>query len=499
MLKQRSSGILMHLTSVPSPFGIGDLGPTTYRFVDFLRQAGQNAWQILPLNHTTSHTGHSPYSCFSAFAGNPLLISPILLQRTGLLDKKALQNPPRFPKESVDFAKVSAYKRTLLETAFQRFQAAPRPSDYEVFCARHRDWLEPFAAFVALKRHLKGRVWTDWPTGLRDRKSRALATMTEQLGEVIERERFLQYAFYTQLFALRDYCREQGVQVIGDLPIYVVHDSADVWSHPELFKLTRSKRPKFIAGVPPDYFSKTGQLWGNPVYDWDRVQATGFDWWMQRMRHNLRLFDMVRIDHFRGLVAYWQVPAGHKTAERGKWVDAPCEAFLNTLFRQAPNAAIFAEDLGYITADVREVVAKYCLPCMRVLQFALGGDPACNPHMPHNHVANAIVYTGTHDNNTTRGWFEKDLGAAARRRLTQYMGHRVTSKDASWDLIRVAMASVARLAIVPMQDVLGLGASARMNHPARSQDNWRWRMADKRLTTSLARRLKEITELHGRL
>ncbi len=489
----------MHLTSVPSPFGIGDLGPTTYRFVDFLRQAGQNAWQILPLNHTTSRTGHSPYSCFSAFAGNPLLISPVLLQRAGLLDRKALRSPPRFPKETVDFAKVSEYKRALLETAFQRFRAARRPNDYEVFCAEHEDWLEPFAAFVALKRHLKGRAWTDWPKALRDRKSRALATAAEQLGEAIERERFLQYAFYTQFFALRDYCREQGVQVIGDLPIYVVHDSADVWSRPDLFKLAASKRPKFIAGVPPDYFSKTGQLWGNPVYDWDRVQETGFDWWMQRMRHNLRLFDMVRIDHFRGLVAYWQVPAGHKTAERGKWVDAPCEAFLNTLFRQVPNAAIFAEDLGHITADVREVVAKYCLPCMRVIQFALGGDPARNPHMPHNHVDNAIVYTGTHDNNTTRGWFEKDLDARTRRRLAQYVGHRVTPKAVSWDLIRVAMASVARLAIVPMQDVLGLGASARMNHPAKPQGNWRWRMADKGLTPSLARRLKDITELHGRL
>ena len=499
MLKQRSSGILMHVTSAPSEFGIGDLGPTTYKFVDFLRQAGQNCWQILPLNHTTSKTGHSPYSCFSAFAGNPLLISPVLLRRAGLLPREAVARPPAFPAERVDFAKVASYKRALLDMAFERFNASGPPADFEAFCAEHDDWLEPFATFVALKRHFKGRCWCDWPAALRDRKPRALANAAVQFKEAIDRERFLQYVFYTQFLELKAYCGRQGIQLIGDLPIYVTYDSADVWSHPEGFKLTRSKRPRFIAGVPPDYFSKTGQLWGNPVYDWEHARQTDFDWWMRRIRHNLLLFDLVRIDHFRGLVAYWEVPAGQKTAQRGRWVEAPCDEFMRTLFRHIPSAAIFAEDLGYITADVREVVARYDLPCMRVLQFALGGDPARNPHLPHNHVPNAIVYTGTHDNNTTRGWFDKELKRADRQRLAGYLGRRVVGKEVAWDLIRLAMASVARLAIIPMQDVLGLGATARMNHPAKTTGNWRWRMHDGRLSAPLARKLREITQLHGRL
>ncbi|UCD50258.1 MAG: 4-alpha-glucanotransferase [Phycisphaerales bacterium] len=499
MLKQRSSGILMHITSVPSPFGIGDFGPATYAFVDFLEKAGQNCWQILPLNHTTSSTGHSPYSCYSAFAGNPLLISPVLLRRAGLVPKEALAGWPRFPAERVDFQKVAAAKRSLLKMAFERFQASRRPAGYDTFCTEHRRWLEPFATYVALKRHFRGRCWSDWPAALRDRKPGALTAACTQFREAIERERFLQWVFYTQFLELKTYCHDRGIQLIGDLPIYVTYDSADVWSHPEVFKLTRSKRPRFIAGVPPDYFSKTGQLWGNPVYDWDYARATGFDWWMRRMRHNLLLFDLVRIDHFRGLVAYWEVPAGHKTAQGGRWVDAPADEFMSTLFRHLPAAAIFAEDLGYITADVREVVAQYHLPCMRVLHFALGGDPARNPHMPHNHIANAIVYTGTHDNNTTRGWFEKELTAPDRKRLAHYLGRRVTAKDVAWEMARVAMASVAKLAIIPMQDVLGLGATARMNHPAKTTGNWRWRMRDGQLSASLARRLRELTALHGRL
>ena len=498
MLRQRSSGVLMHITSVPSEFGIGDFGPATYKFVDFLKRARQSCWQTLPLNHTTPQTGHSPYSCFSAFAGNPLLISPVLLYRTGLLRKDDIARPPAFPADKVDFKKVSAHKRALLEIAFERFQTRPRPDDYQRFCAEHQAWLDPFATFVAIRRHLRRRTWGDWPAALRDRKPRALAAATEQLAESIERERFLQYVFYEQYLQLKNYCHDQGVQVIGDLPIYVTYDSADVWSHPEVFKLTRSKRPRFIAGVPPDYFSKTGQLWGNPVYDWDYSEKTGFDWWMQRMKHNLLLYDLVRIDHFRGLVAYWEIPASHKTAQRGRWVDAPSEQFLSTIFRRIPCAAVFAEDLGYITPDVREVIARYHLPCMKVLQFAFGGDPARNPHMPHNHVDNAIVYTGTHDNNTTRGWFDNDLSRTDRKRLSDYLGRRAAAKDISWQLMRLAMASVAKLAIIPLQDILGLGASARMNHPARIRGNWHWRLRAGRLGNPLADRLKRLAETHGR-
>jgi len=499
MLKQRSSGILMHITSVPSEFGIGDFGPATYQFVDFLKRAGQNCWQILPLNHTTARTGHSPYNCFSAFAGNPLLVSPVLVYRAGLLRRSEIANRPSFPADRVDFLKVERYKRELLDQAFRRFQERPRPADYEPFCAQHQAWLEPFASFVAIKRHFKGRLWCDWPATLRDRKTKALNGMKADLADVIERERFLQYVFYRQYLDLQRYAHEQGIQVIGDLPIYVAYDSADVWSNPEVFKLRADKKPKFIGGVPPDYFSKTGQLWGNPVYDWDYSERTGFAWWMQRIRHNLLLFDLVRIDHFRGLVAYWEVPAGHKTAAHGKWVKAPSENFFGTLFRQIPFAAIFAEDLGHITPDVRETVAKYEFPCMRVLQFAFSGDPKRNIHMPHNHIPNAIVYTGTHDNSTTRGWFGHEMDGARRRRLFEYLGHKPAAKEISWELIRLAMASIAKLAIIPMQDVLSLGASARMNHPAKSTGNWFWRMRDGRLTARLAARVRDLTETYGRL
>jgi len=320
----------------------------------------------------------------------------------------------------------------------------------------------------------------------------------EQLAGPIERERFLQYVFYRQYLRLKRYCNEQGIQVAGDIPIYVAYDSADVWSNPDLFKLTKGRKPRLVAGVPPDYFSKTGQLWGNPVYDWQRLEETKFDWWMRRMKHNLLLFDFVRIDHFRGFVAFWEVPASHKNAIRGRWVEAPHSEFFRELFRQIPFAAIFAEDLGYITADVREVVAQYHFPRMNVLQFAFSGDPARNPHMPHNFADNSIVYTGTHDNNTTRGWFEREVKGETRKRLFDYLGRRVSADEIAWELMRVAMRSVAKIAIVPMQDVLGLGAAARMNLPARPTGNWRWRMRPGQTTAKLATRLGKLTETYGR-
>lgn len=498
MLKRRSSGVLMHLTSIPTKYGIGDFGVEAYKFADFLKAAGQNYWQMLPLNHTAARTGFSPYNCFSAFAGNALLISPDLLVEDGLLMRREIGQPPRFPLDSVDYEKVASYKAPLFDAAFSRFREAGRPADYDDFLDRHKLWLEPFVTFVALKRHFKGRQWSDWPAPIRDRKARDLDRVRDRLSDAIDRERFLQYVFYKQYLRLKDYCNRQGIQVAGDVPIYVAYDSADVWSNPELFKLDRSKKAKFKAGVPPDYFSETGQLWGNPVYDWDRLRETDFDWWMQRMKHNLLLFDFVRIDHFRGLVAYWQVPASHKNAMRGKWMDVPHGEFFRELFRQIPFAAMFAEDLGYITADVREVVAKYELPRMNVLQFAFGGDPARNPYMPHNHAENSIVYTGTHDNNTTRGWFEKEVKGEQKRRLFDYLGRRVAAGDVAWELIRLAMASVARIAIVPMQDLLNLPASARMNSPATSEGNWRWRMRPGKADAKLARRLRNLTATYGR-
>jgi len=485
----------MHVTSLPSKHGIGDFGPQAYQFADFLQAAGQNYWQLLPLNHTTAEAGYSPYKCLSAFAGNPLLISPDLLYQDGWLTKREVSDPPAFSAERVDFEKASSYKEKLIDAAFTRFQSTARPAAYAGFVEEHRTWLDPYASFVALRRRFKGQLWSDWPAALRDFGFESSPATNPQS---VERERFCQFVFYRQYLRLKRYCNERGIQVVGDVPIYVAYDSADVWSHPDLFKLTRAKKPRFVAGVPPDYFSATGQLWGNPVYDWQRLEETGFEWWMQRMKHNLLLFDFVRIDHFRGLVAYWEVPASHPNAMRGKWVPAPHDKFLRELLRRIPFAAIFVEDLGYITADVREVVARYNFPRMNVLQFAFGGDPARSTHAPHNYAENSIVYTGTHDNNTTRGWFEKELKADRRQGLFDYLGCRVAAGDISWELMRAALRSVAKIAIVPMQDVLALGAEARMNLPARQDGNWRWRMRPGRTEARLAGRLRKLTWTYGR-
>ena len=308
----------------------------------------------------------------------------------------------------------------------------------------------------------------------------------------------MQYLCFKQYSSLRDKCKENVVTIIGDLPIYVAYDSADVWAHPKNFRLDQSRRPKYIAGVPPDYFSRTGQLWGNPIYDWRHLDRTNFDWWMRRIEHNLKMFDLVRIDHFRGLVAYWQVPAREKTAVRGKWIQAPTEAFFSTLYRRFPAASIFAEDLGYITADVREAISRYNLAGMRVLQFAFDGESMKNPHCPYNHVENCLIYTGTHDNNTTRGWFEKEATPEQKKRLVEYLGRRVTAKTIPREMIRLAMASVAKVAIIPMQDLLGLGSQARMNRPASTRGNWMWRMQKGQATTTLAKDLKKIVETYGR-
>jgi 4-alpha-glucanotransferase len=498
MLKRRSSGILLHVTSLPSNHGIGDFGPSAYEFVDFLEKAGQNYWQILPLNYTAAAAAHSPYNCLSAFAGNPLLISPELLCQDGLLTKAEIAAPPATRTDRVDFKKVAAYKHRLFDAACERFRQRQRPVGYDEFVQQHRNWLEPFVTFVALQQHFKQRCWSDWPTNARNPRATGFASFDDKVSRRMERERFLQYAFFRQYLDLKRYCNERGIQVAGDIPVYVAYDSADVWSHRDIFKLTKTGKPRFIAGVPPDYFSETGQLWGNPVYDWQRLRETQFDWWMRRLKHNLLLFDFVRIDHFRGFIAYWQVPARHQTAARGKWVEVPHKEFFRTLFRQIPFAAIFAEDLGQITADVREVIAKYEFPCMRVLQFAFDGDPAHNPHMPHNHSANSIVYTGTHDNNTTRGWFEQECDKQRRRRLFDYLGRKVPAPDISWELIRLAQASVARLSVIPMQDVLGLGTDARMNFPSRKAGNWKWRLAAGRANARLARRLRQLTETYAR-
>jgi 4-alpha-glucanotransferase len=497
-MRRRGSGILLHVTSLPSPFGVGDMGPGAFRFVDFLVETKQSLWQILPLNPTDPEHYSSPYHSTSSLACNPLFVSPDLLVEDGLLDKSDIQSPPGFRPDRVDYRAVGAYKEKLFRRAFDRFEGGRDRYEYEKFCSENASWLDDFVLFKALKSHFNGEVWSDWPQDIRDRQPEALQWAKEDLGERADMERFLQFIFSRQWNALKKYCNERGIQIIGDIPIYVEHDSADVWVHPEFFKLDDGKRPSAVAGVPPDYFSETGQLWGNPVYRWDVLKEQGYTWWVQRMERNLTLCDVVRIDHFRGLVAYWEVAATENTAINGKWIEAPAMDFLNHLMRKFPFLPIVAEDLGIITPDVREVMHHFELPGMKVLLFAFGEDIAANPYIPHNLSRNCVAYSGTHDNNTIRGWFEGGEAPEDKKRLLRYLGRDVPVEKIHWELIRLLMISAANTVIIPMQDILGLGEEARMNRPATLEGNWKWRLVPDLLTPEVALKLRDMTEMYGR-
>jgi 4-alpha-glucanotransferase len=495
-MQKRGSGILLHITSLPSPYGIGDMGPQAYKFADFLFQTRQRFWQILPLNPTDPIYGNSPYHSISAFSHSLLLISPERMVEDGFLPGTALDPVPAFPQRKVDYRQVIAYKEKLFRDAYERFN--PKECDaYEQFCAENAHWLEDFVFFIALKTHFKEQAWSDWPHEVRNRQPEALRVLREQLREGIEREKFLQYIFSKQWFSLKAYCNQRDIQIFGDMPIYVDYDSVDVWTAPEMFKLNEMKKPSFVAGVPPDYFSETGQLWGNPVYRWDVLKEKRYAWWMRRIKHNLQLFNLVRIDHFRGLVAYWEVPAEEKTAINGTWVDAPAEDFFQALIEQFPDSPIIAEDLGIITPDVREHMDRFGFPGMKVLLFAFNGGES-NPYLPHNHVKNCVLYTGTHDNNTARGWFDNEATPEMKESLFQCLGRKVSAEEVSWELIRLAMKSVANMVIFPMQDILGLGQKDRMNLPSTPKDNWEWRLLPEELTSACVQKLRELTELHER-
>lgn len=499
MITSRGNGILLHITSLPSAFGVGDLGPSAYRFADFLAESKQTYWQVLPLNPTDPVSGaNSPYSSYSAFAGSVLLISPEFLQRDGYLTRSEIENSPPLPSNRVDYISTIEHKRVLFNLAFERSKQKANTHDYNKFCEDNAPWLDDFALFVALKNHFAGQVWSDWPLELRDRHPESLHRLKSQLDEKIESEKFLQFIFFEQWKALKTYCNQKRIQIIGDIPIYVSYDSADVWTNPELFKLNQEKKPIVVAGVPPDYFSATGQLWGNPIYNWDAAQSKGYSWWIQRIGHNLHLFDVVRIDHFRGFAGYWEVPAGETTAINGRWVEAPVIDFFSTLFKRFPDLPIIAEDLGVITPDVRQVMHQFKFPGMRVLLFAFDESLPKNPYAPHNHIRNCIVYTGTHDNNTARGWFEKEADQESRNRYFRYIGRTVSPDKVSVEFVRLAMASVAGIAILPMQDILGLGEEARMNKPSTIQNNWEWRFLPEENTPDVRQRLLEFTELYGR-
>lgn len=496
---QRASGILLHITSLPSPFGIGDLGPSAYGFADFLAETGQRCWQVLPLNPTDQACGNSPYSSPSAFAGNPLLISPELLLNAGFLKKNDLNSLPPFPAGRCDYASVIPYKSELLRAAYHAFQTGGKERDaFERFCQENENWLDAVALFLAIKNHFKGKARVLWEENFRDRNPEQIKRIKKNLGDEIGEVKFYQYLFFKQWLSLKTYCHQKGIQLIGDIPIYVNDDSADVWAHPEIFHLNPEKAPLGVAGVPPDYFSKTGQLWGNPTFRWEILRETGYRWWFERMAHNLRLFDFLRLDHFRGFVAFWEVPAGETTAIHGQWVEAPAVDFFSALLKTFPAHSLIAEDLGTITPDVKEVMDRFGFPGMRVLQFAFGEDRADHPYLPHNFNPNTLVYTGTHDNNTTRGWFENETSSEEKKRIFRYLGRKTSAEQLPAEFIRLAMMSVANTAITPLQDVLCLGEEARINRPSTPSGNWEWRLLPDQLNSYHSEMLLELTETYGR-
>jgi 4-alpha-glucanotransferase len=467
--------------------------------MDFLRDAGQKYWQILPVNPTTPYYDNSPYLSSSAFAGNTNLISPELMVRDGFLQRIDTNSIPAFPHNRVDYPAAIRYKKALFSRAYeQQGEAIQDNSDYLAFCRGQSWWLDDYALFVALTGYYGEKIWSAWPDSIKFRRGESLDAIKTTLHEEIEKEKVLQFIFFCQWAALHAYGKEHDICIIGDIPMYVNYESADVWTHPDLFWLDDKYNPTVVAGVPPDYFSKTGQLWKNPLYRWQEHKRTGFSWWMSRLRQNFSLFDMVRIDHFRGLVAYWEVPADAPDATQGTWVKAPAEQFLNTLKRTFSHIPVIAEDLGIITPDVREIMRKFSLPGMRVLQFAFTDETPHNPHAPHNLTKELILYTGTHDNAPVRGWFETCATAEDKQRLYQYLGKEYTADELPDVFIRLAMMSVAGTVLFPLQDILGLGEESRMNTPGTDAGNWRWRVTNSQMTKDVAGHLCDMTQVFGR-
>lgn len=492
---ERSSGILLHPTSLPGLYGIGDLGPQAHRWIDFLRGAGCGLWQVLPLGPTGY--GDSPYQSFSAFAGNPYLISPEVLLKEGLLHSNDLAEIPKFPSKRVDFGKLIPWKIGVLDRAFIQFQLndfRQLRSEFQEFKVKHSYWLDDFCLFMALKEAYGGGSWVNWPHPLLNREPDALKQAREIYSADIQRQEFRQFIFHRQWQTLREHANEENILIIGDIPIFVAHDSAEVWAHPELFTLDDQGYPTVVAGVPPDYFSKTGQLWGNPLYHWEIHKADGYSWWLERLSAVFGLVDIARLDHFRGFAGYWEVEYGAETAVKGRWVKGPGEDFFATVEKVLGDLPIIAEDLGVITPDVIAMRERFNFPGMRIVQFAFQGDPQ-EPFLPHNHVENCVVYTGTHDNDTAKGWYER-VPEKEKSFYRRYLNR--DGKQVAWDLIRTTWRSVAVFALAPLQDFLNLGNEARMNYPGNPSSNWTWRMTSSALSDSLQSQIKEINFLYDR-
>jgi 4-alpha-glucanotransferase len=493
---QRQSGVLLHPTSLPGPYGIGSLNRAAYAWVDFLAKTRQSLWQVLPLGPTGY--GDSPYQSFSSFAGNPYLISLEDMVEEKLLNPALLANAPKFSTNRVDYGAIYNWKLPVLRQAAAAFATGGTPelqAEFTAFCADHAGWLDDFALFMALKDAHNGAAWNTWGIELRGRKVGALAQAQKDHAGAIHSHKFNQWLFFHQWTKLKAYANAQGIRIIGDIPIFVAMDSSDTWTSPQEFFLDEQFQPTVVAGVPPDYFSKTGQLWGNPLYRWQNMKLNGYAWWLRRIHAALRLYDIVRVDHFRGFAGYWEIPAGEPTAVKGKWVQAPGMDFFAVVQRELGDLPILAEDLGEITPDVIELRNRFNLPGMKVLQFAFSTD-ATDKFLPHNFQHNFVVYSGTHDNDTTRGWYEQSATTKERDFFRRYF--RTDGHDAAWTLIDAAWSSVARFAIVPLQDLLNLDTSTRMNLPGRASGNWTWRFTPDAITPKLVNRLLEATTIYGR-
>ncbi len=506
----RATGILLHPTSLPARGGIGDFGPAACEFVDFLADSLQGLWQVLPLGPPAN--GNSPYSSTSAFAGNPLLISLETLVEQGWLNHEALQSPPDFSANRVDFSLVIPWKFSLLRKAASNFFTSATSeviAEFENFVSENKAWLDDYALFMAAKDAHQGKVWTDWDPDLAARNSAALTRWSEKLSAEIAAYKFWQFEFFRQWKVIQKECERRGIRIMGDIPIYAAHDSADVWAHPEMFWLDEKGNSLKVSGVPPDYFSATGQLWGNPLYRWDAMKKDGYRWWIERLRASLKMFDMVRLDHFRGFEAYWEIPAGEPTAMNGKWVKGPGAEFFKVLTEKLGPLPIVAENLGVITSEVEAIRKQFGYPGMAILQFAFSTDPQAPTFRSHNYEQQLVAYTGGHDNDTMFGWWRSGVAQSTRTQADvkkeyadaqNYFGVSAGQLDheVNWIFIREVMKSVANIVLFPMQDVLGLGSEARMNTPGTLGSNWTWRLSPNSFREHDQYRLKLFTEIYDR-
>ncbi len=494
----RSAGILLHPTSLPSKYGIGDLGNDAFKFIDFLEKAGQKLWQVFPLGPTGY--GDSPYQCFSAFAGNPNIISPDKLKEEGLLSDTDLADIPEHNPHKIDYGQIIEYKKSLLRKAFLKFKVNLKTfeKNFDSFCSEHSEWLEDFAFFMAAKDAHGGIVWKDWDKGLVHRDYKVMKEWKEKLSDDILFHKFVQFEFFKQWQAVKDYANSKGIYIIGDMPIFIAYDSADLWANKKLFTVDEDGNLLTVAGVPPDYFSPTGQLWGNPLYKWKEMEKDDFLWWRKRFANLFKLVDIVRIDHFRGFEAYWEIPGNAPTAETGRWVKAPGEKLFNSVLKHLGDVPILAEDLGVITPEVEALRDMFNFPGMKILQFAFGTGMETK-FLPHNYVQNCVVYTGSHDNDTTRAYFEKakqDKNSDIYEHMQKYLNY--FGDDVVYELIRLSYASVANLVIIPMQDILNLGGDARMNFPGKLGGNWTWRFTWNQIDDNLHLKYYGLAQLYER-